>query len=370
MSSFWLKLMARPLLIRVVCCLLLSRVTSTACIWDAETLLQERFKSPDMAAVILKPPPPPPDPGPLRQRIKDLTASPQKNDPNWWNNLAGAHLRLGEAKEAAALLETVTNRFPDDYGVHANLGTAYHLMRRYQEAEREIARDLEINPDAHFGLERYHLALLQYLTRGAGYQKDHVYIDEWSDAFLREPHFRFARSTGKLSPWNTNGLDENRLAFLEKNWDGNSNGWPGEEITQLRSYAGQPPPPYRYKWDLAADPKFKDGVLYMATMNPKEPACFVMLGIACNRARDYNLAVAAFQRAADLGSPQADVLAVKITALKDYITESHKNTWPFYGLLSLAPLLIILAIVLKVKQWKRGKREKILPDSHNGSRPA
>ncbi|HXD00588.1 MAG TPA: tetratricopeptide repeat protein [Verrucomicrobiae bacterium] len=349
---------------------LLQAHSATACIWDAETLLQERLKSSDMATVILKAAPAPPDPAPLRKRIKDITASPLTNDPAWWNNLAGAHLRLGEAKEAAALLETVTNRFPNDYGIHANLGTAYHLMGRYQEAEREITRDLEINPAAHFGVERYHLALLQYLVRDAEYKKDHVYIDEWSDAFVREPNFRFARNAGKLSPWNTNGLDEKRLAFLERNWDGNSNGWPGEEIVLLKSNTAQRPPSYRYKWDLAGDPKFKDGVLYMATMNPKEPACFVMLGIACNRARDYNLAVAAFQKAIDLGSPQADILAVKIDALNHYITESHKVNWPIDGLLSLAPLAILVYLISKIKQWKRGKREKILPDPHSGSRPA
>ena len=29
-------------------------------------------------------------------------------------------------------------RFANDYGVHANLGTAYHLMGRYADASREI----------------------------------------------------------------------------------------------------------------------------------------------------------------------------------------------------------------------------------------
>jgi tetratricopeptide (TPR) repeat protein len=361
--------MARPFLIRMTCCLLLSGVSSTACIWDAETLLQERFKSPDMAAVILKPPPPPPDPVPLRKRIKDLSASPQTNDPNWWNNLAGAHLRLGEAKEAAALLETVTNQFPNDYGIHANLGTAYHLMGRYPEAEREIARDLEINPDAHFGVERYHLALLQYLVRDAEYQKDHVYIDECSYAFVREPNLRYAGISGKLPPPGTNESATVVLDEIAPGWREETNGQ-GDNAVWLRRFAAQPPPSYRSRWDLARDPKFKDGIIYMATMNRKEPACFVMLGIACNRARDYNLAVAAFQRAIDLGSPQASLLAERITKLNNYITESHKVTWPIYGLLSLAPLLIILAIILKIKQWKRRKRGKILPDAHNGSRPA
>ena len=76
------------------------------------------------------------------------------------------------------------HKFDTNYGIHANLGTAYHLLGRYKEAEHEIARDLQINPDAHFGLEKYHLALLQYLSRDTNYQYRHVYVDEFTESFL------------------------------------------------------------------------------------------------------------------------------------------------------------------------------------------
>lgn len=188
-----------------------SQLAVNACIWDADTLLQERFRSSDMAKAILGRPPKPPDPVPLRKRIQNLKASPKENDPEWWNNLAGAYLRLGDTKTAIGLLESVTNRFPNDYGIHANLGTGYHLAGQYTAAEREIARDLEINPDAHFGLEKYHLALLQYLIRDPQYQKRHVYVDEWSKPFMEGIEggikIRFMRPGGKLDLSNTNGLD-------------------------------------------------------------------------------------------------------------------------------------------------------------------
>ena len=77
--------------------------------------------------------------------------------------MPGACLRLGQPREVVKLPEPLREKFANDHGFLANLGTAYHLLGRYPEAEREIARDLEINPDAHFGLEKYHLALLQYL---------------------------------------------------------------------------------------------------------------------------------------------------------------------------------------------------------------
>jgi tetratricopeptide (TPR) repeat protein len=271
----------------------------------------------------------------LRQRIHDLTASPQTHDPVWWNNLAGAHLRLGEAREAVALLETVTNKFPDDYGIHANLGTAYHLLGRYQDAEREIGRDLEINPDAHFGVEKYHLALLQYLVRDAQYQKDHVYVDEWSMAFQMSPVPFLFGPQGKIKKGETN-----------------------QSVEQFLNHVGTndvEPPPYRYDWDLAKDPKFRDGIMYMATMNPKEPACFVMLGIACHHAHEYNLAEAAYKHAITLGSPQADILQQHVSALEHYISESNNNRLSHYGFVALAALVIGLYIAFKIRQRNRRK---------------
>src|ERR1041385_8935736 len=158
---------------------------ANACIWDSDTLSQEQKKSPDIAKVILGQDAQQVDQVSLHERIRKLQSEPHKDDPTWWNDLAGAYLRLGEAKEAVELLAPMMEKFPDDYGIHANLGTAYHSLGRYQEAEREIARDLEINPEAHFGFEKYHLALLQYLIRDAKYQSRHVYVDEFTTSFLQ-----------------------------------------------------------------------------------------------------------------------------------------------------------------------------------------
>lgn len=306
------------------CLLLLHVLTARACIWDADTLLQERFRSRDMASVILKNPPRPADPEPLRKRIQELQTNRKENDAAWWNDLAGAHLRLGEARTAAELLESVTNRFANDYGIHANLGTAYHLLGRYVEAEREIARDLEINPDAHFGLEKYHLALLQYLVRDAAYQKEHVYVDEWTRPFFERGVKRLRSDPPKL--------DANELKEL-----------------------GYDPPPYRFKWDLARDEKFRDGVIYMATLNPKEPACFVMLGVACLRKNDLNLAVSAFERAIKLGSPQSEMLRQKVVVLRDYIWQSHKEQWSTYGVAAFLALVLAVYGIVKIRKGRRRK---------------
>src|SRR5579862_1898970 len=160
------------------------QITATACVWDADSLSHEKSRSHDLAQTILGIPEVSEDTNKLQTRIRDLRANPQENDANWWNNLAGAYLRLNEPQKAVDLLQPIVEKFPNDYGIHANLGTAYHLLGRYQDAEKEIARDLEINPGAHFGLEKYHLALLQYLVRDPKYRSRHLYVDEFTVAFL------------------------------------------------------------------------------------------------------------------------------------------------------------------------------------------
>src|SRR5688572_12979668 len=97
--------------------LVFSAFTAMACLWDSDTLENEKEKSTKMADVILGAGSVPPDPKPLRERIKTLRATPREDDPVWWNDLAGAHLRLGETEQAVQLLEPLAERFPNDYGV-------------------------------------------------------------------------------------------------------------------------------------------------------------------------------------------------------------------------------------------------------------
>jgi hypothetical protein len=334
--------------------LILFALPVRACIWDAETLFQEKWRNHDLATVILGQPPAPENQQTLQDRIKNLEANRDENNPDWGNNLAGAYLRLNQPEKAVKLLEPVASKFPNDYGIHANLGTAYHLLGRYADAEKEIARDLEINPDAHFGLEKYHLALLQYLVRDADYKKQHVFVDEFSRAF-QKPYFE--RPEGKLDSFNTNALDMARINELAKMLVGDSeeektNSWEWKEIQDLKN-EGYSPPSYRFKWDLAADTNFEAGVIYMAQMNPKEPACFEMLGIAARQKRDFNLAEAAFQKATELGSPKSEILQQKVEGLRHYISESLKEKFYLWGFLSLIPLLIVYYIYAKIRDCRR-----------------
>jgi tetratricopeptide (TPR) repeat protein len=338
--------------------ILFSAISVYACIWDSDTLLQEKLKSPKLAEVILGSPPKAPDPKPLLERIQRLKASPRNEDPAWWNDLAGAHLRLGQAQEAADLLAPVVGRFPDDYGLHANLGTAYHLLGRYAEAEKHIARDLEINPDAHFGLEKYHLALLQYLMREEEYQRNHLYVDEFSRS-LNHPGTRvFPAQSGLVPVGEKTVPDFERMKRLE-DWVRTARGEARKEyetqIEELQKTAYEPPA-YRHKWNLAGDPILADGVLYMATLNPKEPACFAMLGIVCLKQRDLNLAAAAFDRAISLGSPQSEALKAKSQGIREHIAKARWHNLPGLLVMITIPLLVALWIVSLVFRTRARKR--------------
>jgi len=331
-----------------------------ACIWDAQSLSREKSRSHDLAQVILGEAPVVEDTNQLRATIKSLEANRNENDPNWWNNLAGAHIRLGESQVAVTLLEPVVQKFPNDYGIHANLGTAYHLLGRYQDAEKEIARDLEINPGAHFGLEKYHLALLQYLMRDQKYQARHVYVDEFTSAFLTAYRGALPR----------NGFDElyqsmgesysNNVAAAEADYDSYSKTNQGEyDKSQMLAMvaAMDVRPAYRTNWDLGQNTNFEAGVIYMAQMNPKEPACFTMLGIAAWRQRNYHLAASACEKAIALGSAQTDVLKARVAGLNEYIAHSDRNGGGFkhmvVGAFSILLIYCVYAIIRDRRLYKR-----------------
>jgi tetratricopeptide (TPR) repeat protein len=237
---------------------------ASACITDSQTPPPAPVSpkdNPDLARAILGREPIPPDPAPMRKRLALLRAEPREGDVAWWNDVAGALLRLGEAADAAKLLESAAQKFPGDAAVRSNLGTAYHMLGRPVEAERELGYAVEIQPGAQGGVEAYHLDLVRYLAQDEEYRAKHVFLDEWSETFLK-----------------TEGAT------------------------------------------LVAPPKKRDGLeralLRLTEQSRSEPACFVMLGLAAQSRGDLPLAAAAYEKAMKLRSPQAEHLAELALALR------------------------------------------------------
>lgn len=338
--------------------------TATDCIWDAQSFSHEKARSHDLATTILGEPQISENTNQLRATIKELEANRRENDVNWWNNLAGAYLRLNQPQDAVTLLEPVVGKFPDGYGIHANLGTAYHLLGRYQEAEKEIARDLEINPDAHFGLEKYHLALLQYLARDSKYQSRHVYVDEFTVVFLTA-----------YRGWGFDAFYPEEDSFIAK-----AQSYTNEEAAEndykslVATNAGKRPilymlgtlamfdaqPEYRKQWDLLRNENMEAGVIYMAQMNPKEPACYVMLGIDAWKKQDFHLAITAFDRAVALGSPQSELLKEKVDDLREFIRISEGQKRTMHIIETVIISLPLMCVVWFIRQRVRRRGIKIL----------
>jgi len=320
-----------------------------ACIWDSDTLSDEKKHSPTLAAAILSPQTTQVDVKALRTRIVKLQAAPNETDPAWWGDLSGAYLRLGEAAAAVKILEPLTNRFATNYALHANLGTAYHLLGRYVDAEREIARDLEINPDAHFGLEKYHLALLEYLMRDEEYRLRHVYVDEFTESFLK--YHGLEVYLGNVPAPNENGgavVDKEASVALSEELRSHKT-FTRDELYKIGQGLielawSDKAPAYRLKWNLAQETNLEKGLIYMAELKAREPACWTMLGLLAVKRHDKHLTIAAYEKAIQLGSPQASILQTQIEVLKEHIAKARSNR-PEYLLVPLA-MVCVIAIVL------------------------
>lgn len=163
--------------------------SSNACLWDSDTLRTEATGAPGMVETIV---------GrfdrfpPLyyQMRLDRVTRELETNPTNHLNNLdayddAGVACdRLGKGDEAIewmAKKRVALDALPDseaktnhEYRYLANLGT-FHIHRwikngadrsdltDVQRARDLIRRAIELNPDAHFGRERYQLMALEWI---------------------------------------------------------------------------------------------------------------------------------------------------------------------------------------------------------------
>ncbi|AGA28477.1 hypothetical protein [Singulisphaera acidiphila] len=182
-----------------------------ACLWDRDTPADEAKGMPEVVAVLTgrfeRNPP-----RFYEMRLARVTAQLESHpeDLAGYDDAGVACDRLGRGDEAIswmekkrAILEKHEDSLPEvkeqRYRYHANLGT--FLVHRWvrQGADRskidevkaardEIAKALEINPNAHFGREKYQLQAIQWIIdppRAAGLQ-DLPNILGWSMGMIQE----------------------------------------------------------------------------------------------------------------------------------------------------------------------------------------
>ncbi len=158
--------MSRKSLLLASLLLAASSATSLACLWDYDTLQMERLRFPAALEIIT---------GKFVRhslayyewRITDRKQKLQTlpGDPALIDDLAVAYAKLGRPEEGIALLEPALAARPDRYETISNLGTLLFFAGRLDESKEHIRRALTINPDAHFGRERFQLLLTEYLQQ-------------------------------------------------------------------------------------------------------------------------------------------------------------------------------------------------------------
>jgi len=143
---------------------------SSACIWDRDTVAMERRRFPGALHLIT---------GHFvhhgqkfyEWRIEDRTSRLEQHpdDLRLLDDLAAAYDKTGDHDAAIETMQRARALAPDRYETQANLGTFHAHAGHFDQALVHIDRALEINPQAHFGRERYQALLIRYIQeRGGG----------------------------------------------------------------------------------------------------------------------------------------------------------------------------------------------------------
>lgn len=156
----------KPLRALLFAAVLLAVPPALACLWDNDTLKEESIGLDEVANV-------------LRGKILKHSATFYERKvaytlplleqadvkPERYDDLAVAYEKLGRTQEAIATMEAKEKRFPGQYTTAANLGTFHAHAGDYPRALEELRRALTLNPEAHFGREKYQVKAIEYLQR-------------------------------------------------------------------------------------------------------------------------------------------------------------------------------------------------------------
>ena len=139
---------------------------AAACLWDYNTLRDEKRGLPGVAEVLA---------GQWERhsrffyehRVTAMKAKLVAKSDDWdaMDNLAVAHAKLDDLDAAVAVMRDKERRHPGQYTTASNLGTFYMFQGDLPVAVVQLKRALAINPNAHFGREEYQLRLADFLLQ-------------------------------------------------------------------------------------------------------------------------------------------------------------------------------------------------------------
>ncbi len=278
----------------IVLLLMVTRVQfAAACIWDYDTLRDEQRGLPGVAEVLA---------GRYERRspffYADRITRMQKllaSDPNNQDaidNLAVALFRKGQPDRAIELLNDKEKRFPNQYTTSSNLATFDMLTGHNELAIPLLEKALRINPKAHFGREKYQLELAKLLAHKQARPSTRPF-DSAEDFLTRSPFWDEYGTADDISP------DPH---LIHRNWSGPGASTP-EEQAAIDAIVGM----IRYGTD-------------------QSPDLFYALGNLLLTRGDRNLAIRAYQRAADLHHPLTKAIQAKlIVAINEIIADGVRS---------------------------------------------
>ncbi len=132
--------------------------------------------------------------------------------PGWTEGLDAKGLslmKLGKFDEAEAVMKQRLATDPSAYPGHANLGTLYTFTGDHRAALEHIDRAMEIEPEAHFGREKYHRSLVVFLQRVAE-DPEVATSENFLGITLRDAQ----RTNGSRATYRSLGLDDDAFDAL------------------------------------------------------------------------------------------------------------------------------------------------------------
>lgn len=144
--------------------LLVAAPLALACMWDYDTLIQERARFPSTLEIIT---------GKFLRhsrefyqwRIQDRLKKLEKEPGNfaWLDDLAVAYDKIGQNAKAIETI-LIKNKFQANlYETESNLAVFLFHAGKLEESIQRLDLAIKINPDAHFGREVYQKYLTEYV---------------------------------------------------------------------------------------------------------------------------------------------------------------------------------------------------------------
>jgi tetratricopeptide (TPR) repeat protein len=162
--------MSRPRFAVAVALCLLCPAVACACLWDYDTLKMERSRFPDTLELIT---------GKFLRhsdefyqwRIRDRLAKLDAGGGDEFalrDDLAVAYDKTGQHDKAIETMLVSLAKDPGRYETQANLGTFYIHSGQLEKGLEHLREAIRINPDAHFGREKYQIYLVEYVLKKRG----------------------------------------------------------------------------------------------------------------------------------------------------------------------------------------------------------